>query len=260
MARVTSLRSLLLATALLTPAAIAQPRAETGGEEPPQAQVADAPEDEQSIRDAFNDLGHPEPEVRDAARVRLMGMGRPQLETFQQIVKESQPLMPSQAAVLREIVGHVYLSGETYESEGTAGFLGVRMQEVTLTTPSPEAGPALGGRYPVGIVIVDRMPGFSASRMLLDGDVVLNIVERPVVALRLLEFSAIVRETRPGETIHFELLRQGQVIQVPITPGPRPVAAEPNFGNMQELLNERQEKFEAYWQKTFKPMLDESVG
>ena len=78
-----------------------------------------------------------------------------------------------------------------------------------------------------GVVIVERMPGFVGARMLLDGDVVLGVAERPDVRmLGVNEFQMVVRQITPGTTVHFQVMRQGQVMRVPVTLDPRPFDPE----------------------------------
>src|SRR3954469_16269738 len=50
-------------------------------------------------------------ERREAARIALMGLRRADLPALREAVRQSVPLMPSQVAVLRDIVTHVYLTG-----------------------------------------------------------------------------------------------------------------------------------------------------
>jgi hypothetical protein len=210
------------------------------------------------------DLNHQDPVIREAARAGLMGLSRMDLPALREIVSESRPLSPTQTVLLREIVSQVFLSGEPYPTEGKYGFLGVRPSEVSMT--SQDDVPALGdrGNDPnaiYGVVIVERMPGFCGARGFLDGDVILGIVERPSVPMHEpLEFTNAVKFMGAGETVHFQVLRQGQVIRVAITLDPRPSAAEDVVGKIQELLQLRQKTANEYWEKKFAPLLKEGVG
>jgi hypothetical protein len=204
----------------------------------------------------FEELDDADGAVREAARLKLMGMRRQDLPAFQRLVQENLPLMPSQAAVLRQIVMHVYLAGEKYDTTGAEGFLGVKMQETSVRLPAADGAEQFAPA--VGVVIVERMPGFVGARMLLDGDVILGVVERPDVrTLGMYEFQMVVKSVTPGTTIHFQVMRQGQVIRVPVAPDPRPFDAD---GLMQDLIYRRQRKAEDYWEKSFAPTVKESVG
>jgi hypothetical protein len=208
------------------------------------------------LRQALADLDDADAAVREAARLKLMGMRRRDLESFQKLVQESQPLMPSQAAVLRQIVTHVYLAGEAYDTTNAEGFLGVKMQETSVRLPAADGADQFAPS--VGVVIVERMPGFVGSRMLVDGDVILGVVERPDVrTLGMYEFQMVVKSVTPGTTIHFQVMRQGQVIRVPVAPDPRPFEAD---GLMQDLIYRRQRQADDYWEKSFAKVLREGVG
>ncbi len=237
----------------------------------------------------FAELGHPAVSVRDEARTKLMGIGRADLQTLQGVVERARPLAPSQAAVLRQIVTHVYLASEPYDAIGRDGFLGVKMAAVAVATPpaervdarardaaaqghivvAPDGRGFIGGpadeepALRAGIVIIERVPGFCGSRMLLDGDVILNTLEQPMPVLSLSEvstlpFSTMVRETGAGQTIRFEVLRQGQIVRVAIPLDLRPIQAD--AATIVPFVNQRRDKADAYWEQTFKPLLQEGVG
>src|SRR3954452_20714539 len=209
-----------------------------------------------SMRQWFAELDDTDASVRESARLKLMGMRRQDLPAFQKLVRDSLPLVPSQAAVLRQIVTHVYLAGEPYDTTGAEGFLGVKMQETSVRLPAADGAEQFAPA--VGVVIVERMPGFVGARMLLDGDVVLGIAERPDVrTLGMYEFQMVVKGVAPGTVIHFQVMRQGQVVRVPIAPDPRPLEADVN---MPELTCRRQRKADDYWEKAFAPVVKEAVG
>ena len=226
----------------------------------------------------FGELANADPAIRENARVGLMGVSRLDLSAFEKIVRDNLPLVPAQAAVLKEIVTHAYLAGEEYPAIEREGFLGVRLLEVNVVS-KPEQADAPAGEDPnpfdprrpltsgpptTGVLIVERMPGFCGARSLLDGDVVLGIVERPGEPVRNpSEMREKVTGFKAGETIHFQLLRQGQVIQVPVTLDPRPEAADPlnaGLNAMQNLIDDRKMRAAEYWDKTFAPLLKEGAG
>ena len=223
------------------------------------AQAATAPEapEIEAMRQWFGELDDADSSVREQARVKLMGMRRRDLPAFQKLIEDSRPLMPAQAAVLRQIVTHVYLAGEEYTTTGTEGFLGVRMQETSVRIPAGDTPDRFSPS--VGVVIVERMPGFVGARMLLDGDVVLGVAERPEVrSMGVNDFQLVVRQITPGTTVHFQVMRQGQVMRVPVTLDPRPF--DPEAFILQDLIYRRQQKADDYWNRSFGPLVKESVG
>lgn len=222
---------------------------------PQQPANAEAPE-LKSMKQWFAELDDADASVRESARVKLMGLRRRDLGAFQKMVRESAPLAPAQAAVLRQIVTHVYLAGEPYDTTGAEGFLGVKMQESNVRLPAADGVEQLAPA--VGVVIVERFAGFVGARMLLDGDVILGIVERPDVrTMGMYEFQMVVKSVTPGTTIHFQIMRQGQVIRVPVTPDPRPFEAD---GLMSDLIYRRQRRADEYWERTFAGLVKEGVG
>jgi hypothetical protein len=225
------------------------------------------------IARAWAELTHRDPAVREAARVKLMAMDADQLPAFRRLVAASRPLAPSQAIVLREIVTQVFLAGQTYEPSGHQGFLGVRLNEVTVNL-RPEAAAAvelpdqiLAGNEPDsahGIVIVERIPGFCGARAFQDGDIVLSIDERPEVRIGPMGggFTEAVRSFGPGQTIHFRVLRQGRVTRVPLTLDARPMDADRGgvMDPLRDFQDERARLAREYWDAQFAPLVKETVG
>jgi hypothetical protein len=194
---------------------------------------------------------------REAARVELMGLPRAKLPVLREAVKQMLPLEASQLSVLRDIVAHVYLAGETYDvDEGAPGFLGISLPPFMRF---PGAGGAfVGGR---GVEVMARVPGFCAYRMLQDGDVILalTVPGSPAVELNSSdELIEAVRAVKGGQTITLEVLRQGEVLSVPITLDPRPRI--PATGPLEEFKNRRAMDADAHWERDFAPLLGESFG
>jgi hypothetical protein len=214
-------------------------------------------------------------------------MSRAELESFREVVEQSRPLLPSQAAVLRQVVAQAYLSGEPYPTTHGAGFLGVRMQVVPVTTPGRRPGGARTAVRPPGPGVSPRTRRRSAvagrdhhrrthARVLRRAGPNGRRPDpqyrrppppadrRPEYADILTDFSQTVRDTGPQKVVTFELLREGRVIRVPVRLDPRPEAADPVFGGggggIDELLNRRRQMAELYWNEAFRSLLDQRVG
>jgi hypothetical protein len=219
-----------------------------------------APHDLASIKKSFAELANPDSTIRSVALTRLMSLPADALPLLHKVVEEGRPLVPAQATVLRQIVTQVFLSGEVFESNSADGFLGVHMDTVALNygDAAPEDHPGVSS----GVVVTDRMPGFPGARMLHDGDVILAILERPGVSLgSAAEFSIAVKSMGAGATIHFQVLRRGQVIQVPIKLDARPVEADPFLiDEFLKLLNRRRARADEYWSTHFAAMVKEGVS
>lgn len=241
---------------------------------------------EAGIREAFAQLADADAEVREEARLRLMALERRYLPALQKLVERNRPLLPPQAAVIREIVTHVYLTGEPYNGDGRYGFLGVRMTDADMTQqlppaageddalapgaeaapeePEPQAFIPDGASFrapPRGVVIVERFAGFAGYRAFLDGDIVVGLADDPGRTFGSAEeFGAAVRTVGAGGKVRFTVLRRGRLVKVEARLDPRPDAANMVDPSMNDLDRHRRLKAEAYWNESFGPLLNERVG
>src|SRR4051812_46373868 len=76
----------------------------------PTTQPAQPAQSIAQIEKWFDNLASSEPQVRDDARTKLLGLGKIDLDTLREVVRRSVPLAPSQSGVLHDIVVHVYLA------------------------------------------------------------------------------------------------------------------------------------------------------
>jgi hypothetical protein len=251
--------AMLLACALLaiySPAHAADHPATAPATQPANTPPADA---SASIKTWFADLASSDAAVRSDALTNLMSIRADDLPTLKTVVEESRPLVPAQSSVLRQIVTQVFLSGETYEAHDDTGFLGVRMEQTRVSFRDTVIG--RNGTVPtVGVIIVERMPGFAGARMLRDGDVILSILNRPDTPISDPEgFATAVKSLGGGKIAHFQLLRDGQVIHVDVKLDPRPVEAAQGFAPI-ELLERRRVSAEDYWTANFAALVKEGVS
>lgn len=211
---------------------------------------------ENEVRDWFVKLANRNANIREGSFESLMGMRRADLPILEKVVKQSLPLKPAQAAALRRIVTQIYLSGSIYQLAPDSGFLGIQLGPAYISFAGDnDAEDSRQG----AVVVVRRLPGFSGARMLRDGDVILSIVEKPRMQFSTtMEFAAIVREFSSRQTVHFQVMRQGQVISIPITLDPRP-AAEGAI-ELNELERRRSEDADDYWDREFGPLVKEGVS
>jgi hypothetical protein len=208
------------------------------------------------IRQCFAQLSDADPEVRDGAMDQLMGLTRDDLPLLQRVVQEAAPLPPAQIDALRRIVNQVYLSGDNYPANKELGFLGVRTGVVDLTTADPGAANAAAR----GIVILKRITGFCGARFFRDGDIVIGIDEAPGVTFTDPNiFIQAIRVAGPGRTLHLQVLRGGTVRPVAVCLDPRPTEADFD-PDLASLVQRRRQDFDAYWEKTFAPLLKEQVS
>jgi PDZ domain len=201
----------------------------------------------------FNQLDAADATVRDTAYNKLLSLKASHLSMLKEAVKASLPLRPGQASALPEIVKQVYCSGMDYPGDPSSGFLGVSLVDRDLTQ---DPNPPPGVRH-VGLLVSNCLPGFCGARALRPGDVILAINERPDVKIEGYEiFADTVKSFPAGQTIHLNVLRQGQVIRVAVTLDPRPSGldgANPP-GVVQDLESSRKDAADDYWSRSFAPL------
>lgn len=209
-------------------------------------------------------LGAKDPAARADARERILSLSRADLPALASAAARLAPLGPEQTALLRDLVTHVYLSGEPYDAIATRGFLGIGLQNlVTLTPPTPDAPPApeppaaaFDDAVPpgaVGIIVTDPAPGLASYRYFQDGDVILTVA--PFPALRSpSQFQAVLAARMPGDTVRFRVLRGGRTLDLPVVLSARPLAGVST--NLDVFRAERRQLADAYWTSTFAPLLD----
>ena len=220
----------------------------------PATQPSTQPADTTAIHRWLADLASPDSSVRDNARSKMMTLTREELPTLQKLVEESRPLAPSQAIAIRQIVQEVYLAGEPYQAEENKGFLGILM-DGSAGLRDFDHGDVHGDP---GVVVAERIPGFCASRMLLDGDVILGTTNPRLMFTDSTALVNAIQAVLPGETIHLQVLRNGRVIDVPLVLDPKP--AEASIPTITSFKLRRAAKFQEYWESTFAPLLREDVG
>jgi hypothetical protein len=220
-------------------------------------QPTTAPADQRLMAHWLSELASQDAAIRESARDHLMHMGRSELPALQQLVAKQRPLAPSQAAGLRQIVQEIYLAGEVYEKDPTHGFLGILMDESAFTTRDLQQ-PNDNTQIP-GVVVADRFAGFCASRSLRDGDVILGTVDPPQVFNSPTDLKFAVSGLEPGSVIQLQVLRHGQVIQIPLTLDSKPTEVD-NLNAAEGFRARRAVKFDQYWQQSFAPLLKESLG
>src|SRR4051794_12478816 len=159
------------------------------------------------IRRWFEQLADPDPSVRDSARQNLMGLPRSDLAELRRVITESRPLVPAQAAGLRDIVTHVYLASQRYDIDRKGrGFMGVSLLQTQF-----------GADLIEGAVVQQRFPGLVANQMLRDGDVIVGAEESTTQIDNPQTLQAVVGDLRAGQTVHLKVQRAAKLIVVPIT-------------------------------------------
>jgi hypothetical protein len=219
----------------------------------------------------FDDLSSTDPDVRDAARVALMGLSCDELGVLRVLVEKNRPVTPSQSAALCDIVMHVYLAGGNEDRYPNIGFLGVMLdnipQPVTVTRPIDDLTLIAGDPQTVsGVLIQETVPGFCGFRYLRTGDVVLGVFVKQKIAdgpeaetLQSTPIDTILRpliqRTPPGELLTLQVLRQGRVIKVSFPLDAAPRVAGLGRDEVTAYKNARIDAARRYWEFAFEPLL-----
>jgi len=257
-----------MSAALAVPAFAQAPRPATR----PAAAAAATPATQPTrVERMLRDLADPDPAVRDASYSALLNLTRDDLPALRDAITAARPLSPAQSALLREVVTQVYLAGEPYavDPDQLRGFLGL-MQPPTdyvvvradRAAPGAAVDGAGGGstEYLLGVPVGERLPGFCAYRALRSGDVILALLEARRIPLREWgELQLAVAQAGPGQTVAFEVLRNGRLLKVPIRLDPRPRSVGGGFDVLEDIRR-REERADEYWETNFAPLIGREMS
>ena len=206
----------------------------------------------------FDQLADPDPAARDAARERIMGLTPGDLPALLDAVRSARPVRPAQAAALHEVVCHVVLSADPYDTRDDAGPTYIMGQAWPLDVRYGPDRP--------GVPVVERWPGFPARRFLRDGDLILGLYadadapfdRPPDVPTHTVRDLVYAQQSCPSlPRMAMSVLRDGRVIRVVATLVPEPartVGRRP--GVVAAFLSDRQRLADDYWQAHVAPLLD----
>jgi len=212
----------------------------------------------------FDQLADADPAVRDDARQSLMGLTRDaDLNRLLAVVRAARPLRPAQAAVLHDIVCHVFLvADDPYVAVGDPGDPTHQQPHYVMGIRWP-ADMLDGAR--LGVPVVERWPGFPARQLLRDGDMILGVylkLDAPLGQLpnepthRPQDLHDVLGKVAGQRDVLLSVLRDGREMQVHMTLVPQPVDASGiNAQAADAFVQARQAQAEAYWQDHFAPVV-----
>jgi hypothetical protein len=210
--------------------------------------AAPASQPASQIRTWFDQLSDRDAKVRDKAMENLMGLDAGDLPTLQSVVAAARPLRPSQKIALREIVTQVYVASLPYAADPTgAPFLGLSWARSDIYDNSQG-----------GLIVAHRVVGFSAYRMLRDGDVITSIEEKPGEKIDNESFSLAIQSFRPGQTITLHVLRDGNPQRIAVQLRPRP--ANVNVVQLEYWISEHESAADHFWDDHFADLVGDDVS
>jgi hypothetical protein len=209
-----------------------------------EARPAPATQPMDVVKGLVDALASPDPQLRRAARRELLQLDPANLPVLQKLVHAGAASLPAQREALREVVMHLYLMADPLPpAMPIRSFMGVELR------PPPPDGPEM--------IFRDRLIGFPAYAALEPGDILLYIEEDRRINLSSPEQLALFREsTPPGTVIHFRVLREGQLLSVPMV-----LAVTPNWSadgriDVEAVKAERLEAAQRYWETHFAVAFD----
>jgi hypothetical protein len=203
----------------------------------------------EKIQTWVTQLADSDANVREQARYNLLGLTRDDLSQLRTVIIHNIPLKPSQQGVIREVVTHVYLSGESYDPDPNlpgVGFLGI----IHNTTDSSSVD--------IGLSVDEILPGFCGYRVLQRGDMIVHVATEPDVTIHDVPQLRSTLENEAGKTIGLVVLRRGQMVHLEITPDVRPAGIEDI--SKDKMKNDRMAKAHEYYQTVFAPIMKDSVS
>jgi hypothetical protein len=208
----------------------------------------------------FADLADPDATIRERAEQSLLALGGEDLPLLRDAVARSRPIAPTQAAALHDMVIHVYLTALPYEAS-IGGFLGLQAPRDYAVPLSLDLShnPGLTG---TGVPVGERIPGFAAYSVLRPGDVLISLRRGDGQRARLHDWNRLlnaVGEARAGDSVVVQVLRQGQVLDLPLRLSARPDFPPLDQVSTEQFLRSRTDAAEQYWIRTFAPLVQEPV-
>jgi hypothetical protein len=216
------------------------------------------------LKAALLQLSDRDPAVRDSAREQLMALPAGDLPLLRIAIEALRPLPPGDADALRDIVEHVYLSGEDKDGNSKQGFMGILMSAWQGIASDDDSDP----QQPLGVVVEMRLPGFDAYRVLRDGDIILAIAvdgSDPVPVRSAERIIEIVKTLSAGQHVHLDVLRNGRRIQTTVTLDPRPQELSPLNPNqpverLDDYRQAQEAKAQAFWLARFAQVVDDGIS
>jgi hypothetical protein len=247
---------------------------QTGLAQAPATQPTTGPTSDATLRRLFLQLSNPDPKLRDQAKIDLMGFTAADLPALRQIAADNAPLSPQVIWALHEIVVQVFLADEKYKDLNNADcnaatavspyfFLGVRWPQRSI-----QVDPTIR----LGAEIDERLPGFPSFRFLRTGDMILGIYfdsDLPISLTPNCDMLIKTIQMHPlRQQIVLQVLRDGEIITVPVKMSPRPFEAGPpagapvngpqpnNEASMDTFMGSRQKRADTYWRLNFDALVD----
>jgi len=196
----------------------------------------------------FNQLADREPSIRADAKRQLMGIEPGELNLLKEVVTAAVPLRPAQIDPLQDVVVHIRTREAILKRPRLdTGFLGVSLPFLAAEDDQST---------PTGVPILTRLRGFVAYRLLENGDIILAI--GPGNELRNTftpnQLRTIVSSLKAGDEVSVQVQRGSQTLTVKFNLDAPPATDDAERG-VQGVVNDAEHDADAYWEKTFLPLI-----
>ncbi len=191
----------------------------------------------------LDQLNNDDESVRQQGYAGLMGLSHADLPALRQLLIDRKYLTPAQIGPVRAAVEHLYL--QPLNSDPTApAMLGLRWGDPADQDPE----------QPDGVVVEDRLPGFSAYALLRAGDALVDYHTKQSLI-------QAVGMLHPGQQMKLNVRRNSVVIEVRLTLNARPSALGGMMQPEQLKAWQRNRLDEAaqYWEAQIGPMLGDAT-
>jgi hypothetical protein len=215
------------------------------------SQTSAAADRKKEIATWLHALGDVQPKVRADAKRELMGISNDELPLLKQVITAALPLKPAEAEPLQEIVTYIRTRHLMLQHpRAAAGFLGVSLASMSIEEADDDDRIS-----PIGVPVVERLPGFIAYRYLEPGDVVLAIGEprrmRPTTTQN--ELRMAVQSLPPGQPITLRVLRGKTFMLITFT---LDSAINATADAVRQFSEDAANEAERYWNDQFRPLIE----
>lgn len=209
--------------------------------------------------DAYlEELNSVESSRRLAARRALLRLRRADMPILREAVVRNAPLSTQQTESLREVVTHVFLASQSYQTIGS-GFLGVSLSlvpfQVMPTTVSLYGGTRIDPQSApiVGVMVFDPTPGLAAYEYLDESDVIVSINgSAPFRGTD--DFRKVVTAHQEGAVLKMKILRRGEMLDVDVKLSAIPLDVAASGDSILFRMN-RERLAQDYWNAEFAPVI-----